>query len=138
MTSREPRWLSRSALLAIHDALLREHGGLAGVRELGLLDSALARPKYLRSLGSAGADVFELAACYALAIAQGHPFHDGKKRTGFLAAYVFLKDNGFTLRALETDVVRVMVLAAQNEIDQTELARWMRECTQPNADEPRT
>ena len=139
MTPRdEPRWLTRSALLAIHDALVREHGGLEGARDLGLVDSALSRPKNLLALGETS-DLFDLAACYVVAIAQGHPFRDGNKRTGFLAAYTFLKDNGFALRVPQTDVVRILVLVAEKKIDSAELASWMRSSAVPvgrAADEP--
>src|SRR5262245_50766731 len=101
--TRRPRWLRADVVLAIQDLLIREHGGAPGIRDAGLLASALARPRhlsfYLRK------NLFELAAAYSAAIVRNHPFIDGNKRVAFAAAYVFLRDNGYELVADESEVV---------------------------------
>lgn len=125
MSGEEPGWLLTLTVLAIHDAVLSEHGGLPGLRSEALLESALGRPKNLFVHGKA--DVFSLAASYAAAIAQGHPFHDGNKRTGFLAAYTFLRRNGFRLQAPEEQAVLQMVDLANQQLNETDFAAWLRE-----------
>lgn len=99
----EPRWLTRQAVEIIHDEQLAEHGGAGGLRDAGLLDSALARPRNLDAYGEAGLCV--LAAAYAAGIVRNHPFVDGNKRAGFLAAYTFLAVNGLDLDAPEAEAV---------------------------------
>lgn len=117
------QWLRRSVVLAIHGEQLAEHGGRGGVRDEGLLDSALARPRQLASYGVP--DVFALAAAYGCGIIRNHPFFDGNKRTGFLAAFVFLAINGQVLRAGEAEVVEVVVAVAAGRMDEAGLAAWL-------------
>jgi death on curing protein len=88
-------WISERVVLAIHDEQLAEHGGGAGVRDMGLLQSALARPRHLATYGNP--DLAALAASYASSIAKNHPFVDGNKRTSFIVANVFLLDHGYEI-----------------------------------------
>ena len=119
----EPRWLGKALVLALHDLLIIEHGGLPGVRDEGLLDSALARPRNLWAYGKP--DVFALAARYASGIVRDHPFLDGNKRTAFAAACVFLEDNGTRLALPEVEVVERMVGLAAGSVSEPEFARWL-------------
>ena len=111
---------------AIHLDQLREHGGLAGLRDEGQLEAALARPLNKRAYASR-ADVALLAAAYAYGIARNHPFRDGNKRVAFLTAAVFLELNGWTLTAVDADVVDVIVKVASGEVTEGALAAWIRE-----------
>jgi len=95
-------WLDKRLVLAIHDEQLREHGGAAGIRDEGLLESVLARPLNAASYGEPG--LAELAALYALGIARNHPFVDGNKRTAYVALEVFLDLNGFDLTASDAEL----------------------------------
>jgi death-on-curing protein len=120
----EPEWLSRALILAIHDEQLAEHGGLSGVRDAGLLDSALARPQNRHAYDSE-ADLTALAAAYAFGIARNHPFIDGNKRTAFVAAELFLALNGVTLLASDEECVILMLRLAAGEVDENELTEWL-------------
>ncbi len=124
-----PIWVDRTSVLLLHAESLAIHGGAGGVREIGLLESALARPQNLHAYGED--DVVALAAAYAFGIVRNHPFIDGNKRIGFITAAVFLETNGYQLTASEADVVvRTLALAA-SEIDEAEFAAWLRENVQP-------
>lgn len=123
MTARpEPKWLDRRVLAAAHSALLAQHGGAQGIRDEGLLDSALARPRNLLSYGNP--DNFELAAAYAYGIARNHPFLDGNKRAAFLAAYVFLRRNGYRPEMSEAETVVMMNRLAARDLSKPELTAW--------------
>lgn len=122
---REPRWLSKDLILAIHNRQLAEHGGAAGVRDEGLLESALARPQNLHAYGAG--DVVALAAAYAFGIARNHPFIDGNKRTTFVACELFLAANGCELSARDEECLAMMLALAASEIDEAEFAAWLRE-----------
>jgi death-on-curing protein len=122
---REPEWLSKALILAIHDEQLAEHGGSTGVRDDGLLDSALARPQN-RLAYDAAADLATRAAAYAFGLARNHPFIDGNKRTAFVAAEVFLELNGMTLAASDEDCVLTMLRLAAGELEETAFAEWLR------------
>lgn len=124
----EPKWLDVQSVLVMHEEQLAEHGGGAGVRDLGLLDSALARPRNARSYGEE--DLIALGALYAAGIMRNHPFVDGNKRTGFLAAYAFLYVNGLEIVADEAEVVVHCLALAASEIDEGEYASWLRENVQ--------
>lgn len=124
-----PKWLRREAVLILHDESLAEHGGASGVRDARLLDSALARPENLFAYGEP--DLFDLAGVYAAGIVKNHPFVDGNKRTGFLAAAVFLEINGFSLRAGEVDATLKTIALAASEISDVEYAAWLRENAAP-------
>lgn len=120
----EPIWLQRDVVEAIHDELLMEHGGLAGIRDPGLLESALARPGnqwHDRPAVSLGA----CAAAYGFGLARNHPFNDGNKRTAFQATYVFLVLNGRSLVASEVDAVATMLGVADGSVSEANLARWL-------------
>jgi death-on-curing protein len=120
----EPVWLSRAAALAFHEVSLARFGGLAGIRDEGLLDSALARPAMLLHY-EPGTGVHRLAACYAVGLAKNHPFADGNKRTAFLSAYVFLRDNGWRLTASQAAVVVAMLGVASGTVGEAEFAAWL-------------
>ncbi|MBS0386803.1 MAG: type II toxin-antitoxin system death-on-curing family toxin [Proteobacteria bacterium] len=125
----EPRWLSKDLVLAIHNRQLAEHGGAAGVRDEGLLESALARPQNLHAYGEG--DVVAMAAAYAFGIARNHPFIDGNKRTAFVACELFLAANGFELVASDEECLAMMLSLAASEIDEAEFAMWLRDNVQP-------
>lgn len=118
------RWLLDSVVMAIHDEQIAEHGGSPGIRDAGLLSSALVRPKHQAHYGELS--VFELAAAYACGIIRNHPFVDGNKRTGFLAAYVFLNSNGWQLRASEVDAVNAVLALASGEMDESGFSNWLK------------
>lgn len=120
----EPVWLLKPAVLAIHNWMIAEFGGSAGVRDMGLLDSALARPQQLHRYENSS-DLSRLAAAYAGGIIRNHPFVDGNKRTGFMAAYVFLGRNGRTLTADEVSAAAMILRLAASEIDEDEYAAWL-------------
>ncbi len=120
----DPVWLEEAVVLAMHGRLLAEHGGGQGLRDLSLLDSALARPKQLFAYGEP--DISDLAAAYASGIVGNHPFVDGNKRTAFMAAYVFLASNGLRLVATEVDAAQVVTLLAASEINEAAFAAWLR------------
>jgi death-on-curing protein len=121
----EPRWISRVVADAIHADMLITHGGLPGVRDEGLLESALMRPRqcfaYEPSCGLAS-----LAAAYAYGLARNHPYIDGNKRVAFVVMAAFLGLNGFTLVTDEADVVATMTALAAGELDEAPLAEWAR------------
>ena len=119
----EPVWITKDLILAVQEQLLSRFGGLAGVRDDGLLESALARPQQLFAYGEPS--VFELAAAYAHGIVKNHPFLDGNKRAGFMAAYIFLGANRFELDAPEEDAVAYTLALAAGEIEAPDFAAWL-------------
>ncbi|MCC6779934.1 MAG: type II toxin-antitoxin system death-on-curing family toxin, partial [Hyphomicrobiales bacterium] len=119
-----PAWLLRSVIDAVHDAQLAEHGGAAGLRDEGALDSAFARPANLHAYGET--DIFHLAAAYAFGIVRNRPFVDGNKRTAFLAAYVFLCINGHVLEVDEVGAATAVLALAADEISEDEFSEWLR------------
>ncbi len=119
----EPVWLPRSVVLAVQEELLARFGGPAGVRDEGLLDSALGRPLHLYTYGTPS--VFALAATYAHGIVKNHPFVDGNKRIGFMAAYIFLASNGYELEAPEEDAVLHTLALAAGSSEADEYAVWL-------------
>lgn len=122
----EPRWLSRLVIDAVHQDTISTHGGLPGLRDESLLESALARPRQVFSYG-AGIDVASLAAAYAYGLARNHPYHDGNKRIAFMAMAVFAELNGFELDATENDAVDVMLRLANGDLNEEALIEWLRE-----------
>ncbi len=120
----EPFWLTREMVLAIQTQLLSRFGGLEGLRDEGLLESALSRPLQLLNYGSPS--MFDLAATYAHGIVKNHPFLDGNKRAGFMAAYTFLGVNGWRLEASEEQAVLQTLALAAGEIDADEFAAWLK------------
>ncbi|MET0183079.1 MAG: type II toxin-antitoxin system death-on-curing family toxin [Caulobacterales bacterium] len=125
----EPHWLGAEALLIMHGEQLAEHGGGNGVRDRGLLESAIARPRNAYAYGER--DILALAALYASGIVRNHPFVDGNKRIGFLAAYAFLAVNGLILEAEEGEVVAMTLGLAASEIGEAEYAAWLRDNVEP-------
>ena len=126
----EPLWLSRIALEAIHEGQIREHGGSHGVRDEGLLESVLGRPRH-RHIYEPDADLASLAAAYGFGICKNHPFVDGNKRTALMAMYAFLEVNGFELDAPEPEAVQVMLGVADGSVDEDALAGWIRRRLRP-------
>lgn len=131
MSSGPWRWINDSSVLAIHDAQIAEHGGNAGVRDLSLLLSALARPRNLASYGDPEPDLADLAAAYALGITRNHPFLDGNKRTSLVVALTFLQKNGYRVHPNPRDAVTTMLAAAAGKLSEAELARWFRSYMRP-------
>jgi death-on-curing protein len=123
--SRQPPWLSRVVVDAIHNDQLREHGGLPGVRDENVLESALARPQ--QKWHDAGkADVATLTAAYGFGLVQNHPYRDGNKRIGFLAVATFLGINGYELDATDTEVIQEILALADGRVSEDALAAWIR------------
>jgi death-on-curing protein len=125
--SKPPKWISKQAVLAIHERLLAEHGGAPGLLDEALLDAALASPK--NHFAYERADLLRLAAAYAHALTQNHPFADGNKRVALTVAGVFLELNGFHLEASEQDAAHATRALSSREIDEVEFARWLRACS---------
>jgi death-on-curing protein len=122
---RQRTWLTLDVVTAVHGAQLAEHGGSAGVRDEGLLDSALALARNLDACGEP--DVADLAAAYGFGIARNHPFVDGNKRTAFVAVELFLDLNGCRLIGEDAACVLTMLALAAGDIDETTFAGWIRE-----------
>lgn len=119
------RWISKAALVLLHGESLAEHGGGAGMRDEGLLDPALARPRNASAYGSP--DAAELAAAYGFVLARNHPFVDGNKRAAFLSVGLFLHLNGLRLRASQAEATLAMIALSSGEMPETEFARWLRD-----------
>ena len=119
------RWVDRRALELLHDESLAEHGGAAGLRDEGLLESALARPLNLAAYGAP--DTHQLAAAYGVGLAKNHPFVDGNKRAAFLAVGVFLSLNGWRLTATVADATLAMLAVAAGQMDDIAFAHWLRQ-----------
>ena len=120
----EPRWISLSVVMAIHEAQLAEHGGSTGVRDAGLLESALARPRQIYSYVE-GASIERLAAAYAFGIAKNHAFLDGNKRTAWVVCATFLELNSRTITASQADVVSTMLGVADGSVNEDSFVAWL-------------
>ncbi|QPA29075.1 type II toxin-antitoxin system death-on-curing family toxin [Brucella anthropi] len=118
---------SRAFIEALHQEQLRLHGGAAGIRDSGLLDSALARP--LQKEANGDPDIFDLAAAYLFGMLKNHPFVDGNKRTGLAAADLFLYFNSFSLEAGQEDIIQLVLMVSTSEIDETGAAAFFRDHT---------
>jgi len=125
----ESRGLGERIVLAVHDAQLARDGGASGLRDAGLLESALARPHNLNAYGED--DVCALAAAFAAGIVRKCPFVDGNKRTGFIAAALFLRENGVRLAAPEGEAVVMTLGLASGELAEEGFAAWLRDRTEP-------
>jgi death-on-curing protein len=119
-------WISRALALAIHERQLAEHGGGEGIRDEGLLESALARPQQRHAYGDPPPDLADLAACLAFALARNHPFVDGNKRTAQVCYRVFLLLNDVELTVDDEDKYAQMVGLAAGDTDEAEFAAWLR------------
>jgi death on curing protein len=129
VTTPDWRWIKESSVLAIHEEQIAEHGGLAGVRDLPLLQSALARPQNLAAYGTP--DAADLAASYAVGVARNHAFLDGNKRTAWVVAETFLLKNGYELIARDDDGVTAMLAVAEGTMPEQEFAIWVRTYIRP-------
>jgi death on curing protein len=130
--SDEPRWVDRLVVEAVQVDLIREHGGMPGLRDEDALESALARPRQRRGY-EPEASLTDLAAAYGYGIARSHPFCDGNKRIAFVTMAVFLGLNGLEIEAPETEVVTAMVALAAKDLDEPGLAAWLRSKIKPVA-----
>ena len=122
-------WVNRQVLLLLHDESLAEHGGAPGLRDEGLLDSALARPLNLALYETP--DLAGLAASYGVGLAKNHAFVDGNKRAAFLAVGLFLAINGFRLRASQADATLTVMAVAAGAMDESTFAQWIRDHIEP-------
>jgi death-on-curing protein len=118
-------WLQRDVIVAVHEEQLAEHGGGAGLRDSGLLESALSRPENLAAYGEP--DAADLAAAYGYGISRNHAFVDGNKRTAFVAVESFLELNGFTLTSDDAACVITMLAVSAGDMAEAEFAQWIRD-----------
>jgi death-on-curing protein len=125
----EPEWLLREFIIAAHERLIAEFGGSSGLRDDGLVESALARPLHLQHYGNP--TLAELAASYAFGLARNHPFIDGNKRIAFIAAAVFLERNGLCFTAPEAEATIAMMRVAEGSMSERQLASWLGEHLAP-------
>jgi death-on-curing protein len=125
----EPTWITKEILITVHAELLNRFGGLSGIRDEGLLDSALNRPKHLFSFSRP--TLFQMAASYAHGVVKNHPFLDGNKRTGFMSAYIFLGVNGWSLEAPEEEAVLETLSLAAGETSEEAYATWIERTSVP-------
>ncbi len=128
----EPIWIDELFALALHDRLLALDGGAPGVRDAGLLASAIARPQQLRAYGD-NPSTIELACAYTAGIVRNHPFIDGNKRTGFVIGVLFLEMNGYRLTAAEEDATRAVLALADGTLDEAGFTVWMSENVTPRS-----
>ena len=125
----DPIWVRQDIAIAIHERVLADHGGESGIRDSGLLESALARPQQIHAYDDP--DLATLAAAYAAGIIRNHPFLDGNKRVGFMVAYLFLACNGVTLTATEVSATRAVLDLAAGDMTEAQFAQWLRDHTEP-------
>ncbi len=126
MKKKEPLWIKERDVLAIHDRLLALHGGATRLRDRGLLESALARPRQHHAYADSS-DVVDLAALYTAGIVRNHPFVDGNKRTGFVIGVLFLELHGFDFKASEEDATQAVMALAAGTVDEAAYTGWLRE-----------
>lgn len=117
-------WIDTAVLLAVHDEQLTEHGGISGIRDTGMFESAIDRAKNLAAYGEP--DAAQLAAAYGYSLAKNHPFLDGNKRTAFVAVELFLALNGYDLQASDADCILTMLAVTASDIDEQTFADWIR------------
>jgi death on curing protein len=118
-------WLDSAVILAVHDEQLAEHGGIAGIRDAGMFESAMQRAANLAAYGTP--DFAELAAAYGVGLAKNHAFLDGNKRTAFVATELFLALNGYQLSANDVACTLTMLSVAAGDVDETAFAAWIRQ-----------
>jgi death on curing protein len=123
---KEPVWLLDEVVTAIHSRQLAEHGGLDGIRDPGMLSSALARPKNAFAYPQSKPDVAALAAAYAFGIIKNHPFVDGNQRTAYVLCRTFLKLNGHDIEATDIEKYQTFLAVAEGTLDEARLAAWIR------------
>lgn len=122
-------WLDNAVMMAVHDEQLAEHGGIAGVRDAGMFESAMQRASNLAAYSAP--DYADLAAAYGVGLAKNHPFLDGNKRTAFVATELFLALNGYVLLADDVACVLTMLAVAAGELDEVAFAAWIRKNSAP-------
>lgn len=130
----EPIWLTEAMMEAMHADQIRAHGGQSGLRDEGLLESALARPRHAWADREGEVDLASLAAEYAFGLIKNHAFLDGNKRTGFVAANVFLLINGSEIEAPEPEAVEAVLRVADGRLDKDGLAEWIRSSIRRSTD----
>ncbi len=123
------RWILPETVLAIHDRQIDDHGGMAGVRDRGLIESAAGRPQAI-TLYEDRFDIFDLAAAYGFALVRNHGFYDGNKRTAYTVTRLFLELNGYSLTASPADRVIMFLKCARREAKESDLAEWLRKNSQ--------
>jgi death on curing protein len=121
---KEPKWLLREVIFAAHEQSLAQFGGMEGIRDVSMLESALGKPLNVFAYGEP--NLFELAASYAYGIIKNHPFIDGNKRSGFIAAIVFLDINGYRFEASEVDATVQTLALAAGELSESAYAQWLK------------
>lgn len=126
----EPRWITKRGLVLLHGASLAEHGGLVGIRDDGLLESALTRPQNQYTCEGV-TTLSRLAAAYAFGLSENHPFNDGNERAAFLAAVLFLSKNGFKFDTSQTVAYGAIMALSAGELSEDELAGWIRDNVRP-------
>ena len=122
----EPIWINLRVIKALHDRQINEHGGLPGLRDEGLLLSALSRPENAFHYSDPKPDVAELAAAYGFGLAKNHPFNDANKRTALIAIRLFLQLNGYDLVVTPEDKYTTLIRVAASDISEDELEQWIR------------
>ncbi|TAN55967.1 MAG: type II toxin-antitoxin system death-on-curing family toxin [Rhodospirillales bacterium] len=120
----EPLWLTAKTVRTVHKMILAEHGGADGIRDHGMLESALDRPR--NRFAYENADIVDLAAAYAFGLAKNHPFVDGNKRIAFMSAGIFLETNGYLLTAPEAEATIAVLSLASGAWDEAEFSGWLR------------
>ena len=123
------RWIAEDVILAAHDVQIARHGGLDGVRDMNAVRSVLARPLQLHAYGDPLPDAFELAAAYAYGLVKNHGFADGNKRIAWIAARLFLLDNGIAIRVDPAEAIRHVLALASSQISETVFSDWLRRQT---------
>ncbi|TWF56743.1 type II toxin-antitoxin system death-on-curing family toxin [Neorhizobium alkalisoli] len=123
------KWLSRSSIEIIHSEQIAEHGGLSGLKDVNALEAALARPIHKHTYGEN--DLFVLAAAYLYGLTRNHPFSDGNKRIGYLAAFTFLLINGYLIEASQRQIVNLVLAVAAGEVDEEGATHLLRDHTIP-------
>lgn len=126
----EIKWVNKKALIYLHGESLVEHGGLAGIRDEGLLESALHRPLNLYHYEQER-DIAKLATAYGFGLIRNHPFVDGNKRAGFLAVGLFLTLNGFNLIASQLEAINIILALAEGQIDEQKFYQWLKNSIRP-------
>lgn len=119
-------WLSRELVLVIHDMQLVQHGGLDGVKDDKLIESALARPQQLAAYGNPAPDVFDLAAAYGYGLTKNHGFSDGNKRTGWILTRLFLADNKVKIEYTAHEAIQLVLGVAGGTVTEQQFAQWLR------------
>jgi death-on-curing protein len=122
---KEPLWIEKRDVVAIHDRLLAIHGGAAGLRDQALLESAIVRPRQHHAYAGT-TDFVAMAALYTAGIVRNHPFVDGNKRTGFVIGVLFLELHGFDFKASEEDATQAVIALAAGKFDETSYTAWLR------------